>query len=88
MDRPHSDDEAREALREIADALDRLTFTRGWVGCWTGAAALKVIREYARIVANDVPDAPLRKRAAFREQVRGYCHEIRRNRAATHREFP
>jgi hypothetical protein len=79
-------DEARQALEDIAAAIDRLTFTRGWAGLWEGAPALKILRDYARIVARDLPDQPLRKRGAFRDKVRAYCTERMRANAGTTKE--
>jgi hypothetical protein len=80
------DDEARQALIDIAAAIDRLTFTRGWSGHWDGHFALKNIRDYARMVGMDAPDQPLRKREEFRNKVREYCEEVMRKNAGTVRE--
>jgi hypothetical protein len=83
---PVVEDEARQALIDIADAIDRLTFTRGWSGHWDGHAALKNIRDYARIVGRDLPDRPLWNRDRFRSQVKAYCQEVMRKNAGTVKE--
>jgi phytoene/squalene synthetase len=79
-------DEARQALADIALAIDRLTFTRAFTGQHSGHHVLKALRDHARAVAFDLPDQPLRNRAVLKAKVRELCESILTHLSGTVRE--
>ena len=71
------DNERRLALIELAEALDALKFTRAFAGKHSGEHVLAMLRNYARTVAYDLPDEPLRDRARLRARIKQMTQEIK-----------